>query len=936
LRSTSHAAATNGATHPAESFHSEGTNGNFTSSLSTLSNLESYTFPNLSMEQQVSPQRKAMHPDTRKAIMMIEMQLDSPESLLLIPKLISSYTKQSELIKNQVVNIYSTQIEDARVAVDIVDHSQGDARHINSQVSDIQLLAAETKQLMKMTYPTIQHVNETLQNITTTRDWLQRLLRLKSEVTQLYEIIEREVELLYSAYREQVEIKPLHSLTNGMEEDSTLGAPDDFDVDTHSYNDSLIAENLLDVQEHLHQLIQFKIVALEELERNPKELGIFQKFFSFIDELNHSFDVVVEKYMSILTDMAYDDAPKVVMILRIVHREEAYEAELKQNFHQSKLVNYQWKYLKNVLFANLRKSIHRQFKKHLKEKVSVADRLQVLSELPQDIEFIEQYVKPCFPPEYNAMEFFSSSYQDEIFKQINHWMKQLKKLENGDKLAICQWVKDYPSLNEDFFEPFLEETLNFESEFKKLKMDFAHECHERGYRWLENIINNTFADQTKISFQRLNERSPVYTTAPLDFFSSLQGLISSVADMPDFVVLIVDRIRSLLMSFATRYATQIQDHKAELAFETLMAMVNDFKKSVSYIDIFEENVQEALLLLDEPMEYEMNWMQEVRNKFEEEAQRALQILMEHIWETVREEFTLLFSKNWYAESATLVICDTLLDFRRDFETGLEPEFCDWLMDNLEQMFLANYLDQLLTKKVVLKGTAPKIMGAEVEAIKRLFGDDSQAYYTVQSLQLIVATNSIEDPSFMDGMSTLLNHFPDFPMHVAENVLSKCSNHSKTLTKELKECLPGYYRSEPNPNKVITIFSRYKKRELSEKAGRDGERGGTSATNGDAKPKAGVFKKIFKGGQKSRKPSINPLPGMFVNPVPLLVDGSPTSPAPVANAGVHSHSSSADLADMPEVEQIDLNDILGDTLDLGDLGGLQHHESSDSESDSDQE
>jgi len=199
----------------------------------------------------------------------VEMAMNlfpTPESLAKIPKLLQTYNRQNRHTHNQIATISANQIEDTKQAITLMESADHSIQNIRGSLSAVNSLGHRSRSLI-LCYELTEKVNETLNNVTKTHEWLKRLLTIKDVVINLKKVLEYENNLL------------------------------DFDATPIDYESDEEEFTLIEVQHRIHQLTEFRTEAMTELDSSPQNLKTFEKFFKVVGNIEDQFNKVIRSYM---------------------------------------------------------------------------------------------------------------------------------------------------------------------------------------------------------------------------------------------------------------------------------------------------------------------------------------------------------------------------------------------------------------------------------------------------------------------------------------------------------------------------------------------------------------------------------------------------------------------------------------------------------------
>lgn len=219
------------------------------------------------------------------AIEKICLLLDTPDSLDNVQELKAQVEKQREIIKNQLKTISSSQIEEAKLAMTLIDKSENHRSKIAHFFKEINSLCKESKHLYDGNYQLIRETIITIRNVRTAKDALENLNSLSKEIEEIDEMFT---------------------------------------------NESLLVE----AHERILKLEKIRDAALKESEEHASYLPIFEKHFASIKDVASRFKDLVFHYLEDFVGLAEDEPATLVSIARIIDAEEQRDAQLLQMYNE--------------------------------------------------------------------------------------------------------------------------------------------------------------------------------------------------------------------------------------------------------------------------------------------------------------------------------------------------------------------------------------------------------------------------------------------------------------------------------------------------------------------------------------------------------------------------------------------------------------------------
>jgi len=415
---------------------------------------------------------------------------------------------------------------------------------------------------------------------------------------------------------------------------------------------------------------------------------------------------------------------------------------------------------------SIRDSIKESFERHLGDAGGdIALFIDTLDEwIFEDLSWVEVYVTPCFPPDYNIHSMFIKTYHkelDETFKKIRESLPSASAL-----LAMHAWVKSYKKkmkeleIPEEYLEPPL-----LEGKEQSLIDDYSKLIVQKLEEWTGNLMKTELRDfvlrqeppqtdadgfyqmsGTVILWKIINEQVDAAT-------ESNQGAVLAriVAESNRVIKATHAQWTKLIDAEYKKYIDSKPEDVAPGLSEYVVALANDQIRSVDYADDLSARLEP--LVSTKYKATIADQLNEVIDGYLDVAKKCSQTLIDLIFNDLRPAVKNLFTSSWY-DGIMPQIVETLRDYMDDYQTTLNSSLLEVLIEDLLNTFIITYLTALSrSSRLRMPAAADRIKDDVADSFQYLSTlkapQELEAYFEVieRSLEMLSASRGLVVLSF---------------------------------------------------------------------------------------------------------------------------------------------------------------------------------------------
>jgi exocyst complex component 3 len=358
------------------------------------------------------------------------------------------------------------------------------------------------------------------------------------------------------------------------------------------------------------------------------------------------------------------------------------------------------------IMKTIRESIRETFERRVQD--AQGDLILFIETLDEwffdDLSWIEIYVTPCFPPDYEVYSMYVKCYHkelDETFKRIRDTTPSASVL-----LALHAWVKPYKKKMKEMEIPeeYLEPPLMGGKE-QGLIDDYAKLIVQKLDEWTGNLMKTELRDfstreeppqvdadglyampGTVILWKIINEQVDAGT-------ESNQGAVLAriVTESNRVIKSTHQQWVNLIDSEYKKYTDGKSEDVAPGLSEYVIALANDQIRSADYAEELSARLEP--LVSTKYKSTITDQLNEVIDGYLDVAKKCTQTLIDLIFHDLRPATKLLFTAQWY-DGIMPQIVETLRDYMTDSQTTLNASLLELLIEDLLDAFIVTYLTAL--------------------------------------------------------------------------------------------------------------------------------------------------------------------------------------------------------------------------------------------------
>lgn len=381
-----------------------------------------------------------------------------------------------------------------------------------------------------------------------------------------------------------------------------------------------------------------------------------------------------------------------------------------------------------------------------------------------DLSWIEVYVAPCFPEDYEIHPMYIKTYHkelDETFKRIRDALPSASVL-----LAMHAWVKSYKKKMKELEVPeeYLEPPLMGGKE-QSLIDDYSKLIVQKLDEWTGNLMAQELREfstraeppqmdsdglygmsGTVILWKIINEQVDAAT-------ESNQGAVLAriVAESNRVIKNTHQQWTKLIDSECKKNLEGKPEDIAPGLSEYVVALANDQIRCADFAEDLAGRLEPLVSTKYKATIAEQ--LNEVIDGYLDVAKKCTQTLVELIFFDLRPATKLLFTQSWYGGIMPQIV-ETLRDYMTDYQTTLNPSLYELLIEDLLDMFIITYLTGLSKSSKLRMPAAADRMKDDVAESFQLFSSlkdpqELESYFEVieRSLELLTASRSLVFLSF---------------------------------------------------------------------------------------------------------------------------------------------------------------------------------------------
>lgn len=424
------------------------------------------------------------------------------------------------------------------------------------------------------------------------------------------------------------------------------------------------------------------------------------------------------------------------------------------------------KLYRQKIMQEIRDSIRVTFEQHLED--AQGDTMLFVETLDEwlfdDLSWIEIYVTPCFPADYEIYSMYIKNYHkelDETFKRIRDALPSASVL-----LAMHAWVKSYKKKMKELEVPeeYLEPPLMGGKE-QSLIDDYSKLVVQKLDEWTGNLMAQELRDFSSREEPPQMDQDGLYgMPGTVILWKIINEQVDAGTESNQGAVLarIVSESNRVIKSTHQQW-TKVLDSECKKSLEGrpeeiapglseyVVALANDQIRCADYAEALSGRLEPLVSIKYKATIADQ--LNEVIDGYLDVAKKCTQTLVELIFNDLRPATKQLFTAPWY-DGIMPQIVETLRDYMTDYQTTLNPSLLELLIEDLLDMFLITYLTAVSRSSKLRMPMAADRIKDDVADSFEFFStikdpQELEAYFEVieQALEILTSSRSLVFLSF---------------------------------------------------------------------------------------------------------------------------------------------------------------------------------------------
>jgi len=415
-----------------------------------------------------------------EAVRRVSALFQSKEALPRVGQYKLQFKQKQSLIENKVAHLVQTQLGEAAFALNSLEQSRQRLSDIDESFSEIVSLAGQVKHLLNdRDYPSIQAIRNARHNMDTT-------IRLLN--------IFRDIPVTIGALQDGIQDSSISVKTAYLEMRRLYKVREQAAAHSGQYSKKL----------------------LELLERQFKEVRMFAEILE-----KHLFQLIERTI-----ELAGDDPATLVDAVQVI--------EMEDRSPKFKVFEYHKVQSSETMREKCLRSLETAAATFFQEAFDNADDtkkeesadkalqsiIAVGRRLEKEMDFIIEFVSPCFPPGYNVNALFEARLTKWLYSRLMHVSADFKKLSTPSILEGIKWIGEFCLGFSDRNSSIANEFL----EYSELLLDAYLDREQIKIKeWFNKILQNDWTKDWQANPVIID--GIIMTSAPQDLFSTLNRQI---------------------------------------------------------------------------------------------------------------------------------------------------------------------------------------------------------------------------------------------------------------------------------------------------------------------------------------------------------------------------------------------------------------------------
>ncbi|KAJ1979353.1 SNARE-binding exocyst subunit S6 [Dimargaris xerosporica] len=626
--------------------------------------------------------------------------------------------------------------------------------------------------------------------------------------------------------------------------------------------------NLLRVHYELHHLEQLRDKSMTYTAHGDPDVVLsLERMFDDIAHLSQRFERCMWSLVPSFFELAeHDRSDLIVQLLKVVEFEEQQDRnqEEEERMMQSKaashdaaqarrrshyprpeemLWNRQLHRYKETLFEQIDHLIHHRLHAVLgvvqpstssdpngsvpgMTPEAMDEALASFGELTEtvihDLAVVQNFIAPCFPPNYDIFAFFVKRYHRTIYDRVKQLVTgemdggiilDLLRVSQEYNVSICQSL----GIPQDWLEPRL-----LEGREDALVQEYMAIVRKKLREWVENLMKTEtaeFANRSKPPELDADNLYCLEASVILFQIVNEQVELACGCNRGRIVYDVVGECHTVFRQTQQQWRRVVDaEYRRQLAqasdvppglVDYIIALGNDQLRSVEYTETVLQRVCDVVnRSYQEKLQNELSTAME---GFMDLANLCCDSLCKLVFNDIQSVFQQLFTPAWYKDDIMQAVVLTLTDYCEDFKSHLHSYLLSRILKSVLERYAISYLDAVRNKHA--KFTRPASVErfrADVDAAHKFFVQFLEPEFVQEWLQPLYATCGLIESSptliFLDFYA-MKKQYPDLPLTFIKDILQKRDDIDKSQVKEIMESLRSKMNNEAaSLQSKQTIFS----------------------------------------------------------------------------------------------------------------------------------
>ncbi|KAJ2376872.1 SNARE-binding exocyst subunit S6 [Coemansia sp. RSA 2607] len=616
--------------------------------------------------------------------------------------------------------------------------------------------------------------------------------------------------------------------------------------------------NLLRLHYFLHKLEDFRSRALGFTGVNDADSAqTLQQMFGGLDALVAEFEAFLWHVANSIYDLSLRGrANVVVQLLKVVEAEEAADRAQEREREGAGLARRQSaisstssaasasaaaaaalargprkerrvKHYRQKLLELIQSMVARRVDDFIANEAAGLDAItEVTGFVVDELTFVAEAVAPAFPPSYFIFDVFVDEYHRAVVRNADA-LSSADDLEGGAILALLRWVREYYtamrkelSIPRDRLRPPL-----LDGREDQLAQEYLDIAVRKIREWVANLMRTETASfAARQDAPTMAEDGLYVTNASVFLFEIVNQNIDVVigAQRAKLLCDLVAECNKVFQDLAKQWrdllevekAKQIDtpDTVAEGLVDYTMSLANEQIRSVVQAETIRDETGDRLSRShQERFKAELSQTMDI---FMNVAEAATQTLADIVFSDLRPITSALYTVDWYQDDLLQPVIETLMDYCQDFHDHLDKYLYKRLMQDLLSRFALSYIDAVAAKVKFYKGKTSEKLNLELHRATKFFKQHMDAGAVAETLNVVRILISLIDSTptmiFLEFFS-VKKQYPDLPLQLVEDILSKRDDLEKQQLKSILESLRQKSKGDTGSSlaKQRTLFSKLK-------------------------------------------------------------------------------------------------------------------------------